>query len=486
MDRREFLKGAAVLGTAAMLPGCRGSGSTQAGGPRIAIVGAGIAGLSAAHHLAKAGIKAEIYEAGHRPGGRIMTLKDVMGPGLWTEAGGEFIDSTHADLLGLAREMGLPLSDMQGEAYAAYRPTAWRFGGRNRSEAEVLAEVKLAAKRLQGDIDALPEEIAAGTAGAAEELDHLSLEEYLERRGVTGWFGDLLATAYATEFGLDAGEQSCLNLLTMVDLDASHGEFRVYGDSDERYRVEGGNQQITDALARKYESDLRYGHRLEALDGGSGGYRLHFQGPSGAVEKRADAVILALPFTLLRAVDLRLELPPGKRRAIAELGMGTNAKLFVGYKERTWRKNGWLGGFHTDGAVQGGWDHTQTQAGDACGLTVFQGGRAGVELGAGTPLSRADAFADELEALFPGSRAARNGRVGAFHWPTYPLSLGSYSCYRTGQWTGIGGEEGRSVGDLHFAGEHCSAEFQGYMNGGAETGRLAAEAILRKARPLRG
>ena len=487
--RREFLKGALLLGAGALVPGCRkpggSSGATPAAGasgaPRIAIVGAGMAGLSAAHTLSKAGLAADIFDAAARPGGRILTLRDVVGPGLFTEAGGEFIDSSHQDMLDLARDMGLQVADMRGEAYASLRPTAYRFDGSLRSEAEVLAEVRLAAGRLQADIDALPEDIASGATGLAAELDRMSLEEYLRDRGVTGWFGDLLKAAYVTEFGLDAGEQSSLNLLTMISLDASGKEFAVYGESDERFRLEGGNQALTDALARRLESRLRYGHRLEALSRKPGGaYVLSFQGPSGAVGHEADAVILALPFTMLRQADLRVELPPGKRRAIAELGMGTNSKLFLGYASRPWRDAGYLGYFYGDGALQSGWDHTQTQPGGAGGLTVFQGGSAGLALGEGSPAARAEGFAGELEALFPGSGKARNGRVGAFHWPAFPLSLGSYSCYKPGQWTSFGGEEGGSVGDLHFAGEQCSAEFQGYMNGAAQTGRLAAEAVIAK------
>lgn len=492
LDRRAFLTGAMLLGAGALLPGCRrpdtagktgspGGASAGTGAPpRVAIVGAGIAGLSAAHHLSKAGIRAEIFEAGARAGGRILTLKDIMGPGLYTEAGGEFIDSSHADMLGLARELGLTVSDMRDGRYADLHPNAWHFGGRHRSDAEVLAEVRNAAERLQGDIDALPDAITAGTGGLAQRLDRMSLEEYLRDRGVTGWFGDLLKAAYVTEFGLDAGNQSSLNLLTMVSLDSSGGEFAVYGESDERYRVEGGNQGVTDGLAGRLESRIRTGHRLEALDGRDGDFRLSFQGPGGAVEHRAEAVILALPFTLLRSVDIRVELPPLKRRAIAELGMGTNSKLFAGFKERPWRKNGYLGYFYADGAIQSGWDHSQTQPGEAGGLTIFQGGAAGLALGGGSADSKLAAFAGDLENLYPGSRAAHNGKAAIFHWPGFPLSLGSFSCYRPGQWTGFGGEEGKPVGDLHFAGEQCSGDFQGYMNGGAESGRVSAEAIIAK------
>jgi monoamine oxidase len=67
------------------------------------------------------------------------------------------------------------------------------------------------------------------------------------------------------------------------------------------------------------------------------------------------------------------------------------------------------------------------------------------------------------------------------HWPTFPWTLGSYACFLPGQWTGIRGAIGERVGNLHFAGEHCAFDNQGFMEGGCETGEWAAQAVLRTA-----
>lgn len=479
-SRRDFLKGAAVLGAASVLPGCGGKNKRS---PRIAIVGAGIAGLHAAHVLAKAGITAEIYEAGARAGGRILTMRNIVAPGLYTEAGGEFVDSGHEDMHNLAREMGLPMLDALGPDQAGFIENAWFAGGRLRTEAEVVAAVRDLSSAIRTDIDSLPEDILAGATGAVADLDRLSLEEYLDKRGVTGWFRDLLSAAYVAEFGLDAGRQSCLNLLTLVSFDVSGGRFEVFGESDERYRIQGGSQALTEALALRHQDKLRLNHRLEAVGIQGENHVLSFQGPGGAVEVAADMVILALPFTLLRTVEFRMELPEAKRKCIRDLAYGTNSKLFLGFSSRPWIKAGYAGNFFTDGLLQCGWDHTKVQPGPAGGITLFQGGTAGLDLAKGGALAQADAAAGPMELVFPGSTAARNGSVGAFHWPTYHLSLGSYACYQPGQYTGLRGEEGKPVGNLFFAGEHCSLDYQGYMNGGAATGREAAEAVLAKLKP---
>lgn len=470
-----------ALGAAALLPGCR---TKETGGPRIAIVGAGIAGLHAAHILSKGGLAADLYEAGARAGGRMLTLQGLAAEGLWTEAGGEFVDSSHQDMLDLAKEFGIGIQDAMGGDLAGLIENSWLFGGQPRSEKEVADAVHAGCGAILRDIEALPESITAGAGGKAAELDRISLSDYLAGRGVTGWLRTLIETAYTGEFGLDAGEQSCLNLLTMVSLDVSGGRFEVFGESDEKYRLQGGSQALTDAMSRKYADRIHYDSRLEAIAPDGNGYRLSFQGGNGsAQERKADAVVLALPFTLLRKVDMRVELPEAQRKAIAELGYGTNSKLFLGYSTRPWRKAGFAGTFFTEGLIQNGWDHTRTQAGPAGGITVFQGGSAGLALGQQSPASQAEGFSKAVDAMFPGSHAARNGKSGAYHWPTHPWSLGSYACYKVGQWTKIAGEEGKATGNLFFAGEHCSQDYQGYMNGGAETGRRAAEAILTKWRP---
>src|SRR5690348_524055 len=95
LSRRDFLQNALVLGTGVLLPGCKAKPPSRAlsgGGPRVAVVGAGIAGLAAAHRLSREGIKAPVFEAAQRVGGRILTLAELVAPGTSTEAGGEFID----------------------------------------------------------------------------------------------------------------------------------------------------------------------------------------------------------------------------------------------------------------------------------------------------------------------------------------------------------------------------------------------------------
>jgi monoamine oxidase len=308
-------------------------------------------------------------------------------------------------------------------------------------------------------------------------LDQLSIAEYLDRLGVSGWLRRLIDVAYLTEYGLETGEQSSLNLLTLIGTD-TNADFAVFGNSDQRYKLLGGNEQIPQALARELGPGIKTEHRLVRVRHNAHGVQLSFDTAGVAHDVKADAIVLALPFTLLRGIDLGDTLPPAKMQAIRELGYGRNAKFLIGTHRRVWREQGFGGDLYTDLPIQTGWDGSRLRAGERGVYTFFVGGDAGTALGQGTANEHAGPFAAHLDSVFPGVAAQRTGSVARVHWPSEPYALGSYSCYRPGQWTTLAGLQQSRVGPIFFAGEHCSAEFQGYMNGAAQTGREAAAALL--------
>jgi monoamine oxidase len=176
------------------------------------------------------------------------------------------------------------------------------------------------------------------------------------------------------------------------------------------------------------------------------------------------------------------------RRFIREVGYGDNAKVMAGFRARPWREAGWSGAFYTDLPFQLCWDNTRMQPGAAGGVTWFLGGEAGRAAAEGAAEDWAARFAAALDRILPGVAAQRNGTAARYHWPTQRWARGSYVCFRPGQYSGfarphmyVEEEDGRQdavAGRLVFAGEHVSDAFQGYMNGAAQTGRLAARAVL--------
>jgi monoamine oxidase len=478
ITRRDFLAGGAAAAVSVSLRGLVPAAAPMARPPvRVIVVGAGISGLTCAYRLRAAGVGVRVFEAQHRAGGRMSSLRGHFEDGQVAELGGELIDSGHTHLRGLAQELGLAIDDLAPEGLEE-RPV-WFFGGAKRSEAEVVeaflpVAVRIAAARARLGQD----DVTYRSEGAAQELDRLSVAEWLDRIEVPRWFRQLLDVAFTTEFGLEIDRQSALNFLTTIDTVAE--PFRVYGESDERFHVRGGNDLVPQTLARRLGGGaIELGCVLERIRRRPDGLvECSLRRGGRAFAAAADHVVVTLPFSLLRDVAIEADLTPAKRRAIAELGYGTNAKLMIGFQQRTWRTDfGSSGSTLTDLPYQLTWETSRLQAGRSGILTNFTGGRHGLELGTGAAAERAAEVARQLDGVYPGLSASRT-REARFHWPSFPYTRGSYACYLPGQWTALRGAEGEPAGNLHFAGEHCSLAAQGFMEGGCETGERAAAEVM--------
>src|SRR5688572_5456691 len=224
-SRRRFLRDSALAGAAVTFGafGCRRepapatsqTPASSAGAPRVAVVGAGMAGLNAAYKLQQVGLRARIFEGSDRVGGRMFTARDLLGDGLTTELGGEFIDSTHEEMLALMNEFGLEQLDTQGPAAAKLKPETYFINGRHYTQPEAARAFVPIAKRIFADYDPLGD-VDYRTEGGGTALDRQSVAQYLDSLDVTGWMRELLDVAYVTEYGLDAGEQSALNFVFLI------------------------------------------------------------------------------------------------------------------------------------------------------------------------------------------------------------------------------------------------------------------------------
>lgn len=237
ISRRKFIldvtKTAAVIGAVGLYEACKPvNKKTQ---PAIAIVGGGIAGLHAAYILKNAGFIAQVYEGSPRVGGRIMSVDGMMGDGLWTEMGGEFIDSTHADMLSLATKFNLPLIDRRAGSELGLDEFACYFKGKRYVMSDVVKAIQPVAAQIQADIDSLSEIISFDKYNSSDlALDNISITAYTEKLGLTGWFKEFINTSYTAEYGMEAAEQSAINFLSIFD-PGNGNDTQLYGDSDERY-----------------------------------------------------------------------------------------------------------------------------------------------------------------------------------------------------------------------------------------------------------
>jgi monoamine oxidase len=443
----------------------------------VAIVGAGLAGLVCAHRLKRAGVNATIYEASNRTGGRTYTARNMLPEGVTTELGGEFIDTNHETLLGLVDEFGFDLVDLAAEVKSSQEPATWFINGREVKIADLARRFQPLARRMAA---AMRQARYSKTRFA--QLDALSITEWLdEADDLDGVLRTALLESYRSEYGLEPEEQSVFNLLSLIDFEEPN-LFKIYGASDERYRIRQGNDAVAGAIAKNLASQIRTGATLQAVAPGTTGRRLKLTVREDGSSRDAeyDHVVLALPFSTLRNADLsRLPLSKTKRRAIAELGYGTHTKLIGAFRGRPWQSvSNKTGACFTDNGLQYVWETSTGQRGNTGVLTNFLGGKAGVAAGTGDIEARFRRALPLLDQVFPGTAQQYVADSALrFAWTDNPYSKGSYACPKPGQWAFFDHMAERS-GTLHFCGEHTSEDFQGFMEGAAETGARAAREVL--------
>jgi monoamine oxidase len=470
--------------------------------PRIAIVGAGIAGLNAALTLLDAGLSCDIYEASDRVGGRMHSDVVTWADGMVSEWCGEFIDAHHATIHQLITRFGLDTIALD-RGSAGLAQSLIYFLGHSYDAEELTRDFQALAPRLQQQLQeaGFPTTHAHFTQ-AGLRLDQLSAYEWIEQYvagGHTAPVGRYLDAACSSVYGLDTNEQSSLNLVYLFgSLDSLRGSIiprPMQGNS----KIVGGNERLPLAIASSLpQGRIHLGHQLVALERtGDVALTLTFDTADSSVQTQCDKVILALPFSALRRVDYqRAGFDLLKRTAIEQLGYGTISKLFLQFDRPYWYDHGpWpsphSGFLVTDLDIQTLWDVSIGQTGAHGLLENYTSGRHGAAYAPPAPYTTNDDFAGiqryaqdclrQLERVFPGISAHYTGRA-ALSYPTGdPYLLGSYACWRVGQYTQFGGYEGVRQGPVHFAGEHCSIEFQGYMEGAAQEGARAGREIAQEA-----
>jgi monoamine oxidase len=484
--RRELLRdagavGAAALGVTAFGRFAPAAGATPA--PRIVVVGAGLAGLTAAYRLKQAGYTAALHEASDRVGGRCWTIRGAFADGQFGEHGGELIDQGHTAIRHLAQELGLGLDNLLQAERNGTDPTYY-FDGAHYSFADATRDLRDVWSKLHSDLSAASyPTLFDNFTERGFELDHLSIVDWINESvpgGIGSRLGQLLDVAYNIEYGAESNVQSSLNLIYLLGY-AGPGNLRIFGKSNEKYRVTGGNDQIPARLAAALSGQITLGSRLVAVRRSNDGtYTLTFRQGGSTRTVVADRVVLALPFSILRSsVDLtRAGFSSLKRTAIAQQGMGTNSKLHVQFRNRHWESLDSNGETYADTGYQNTWEVTRAQSGRSGILVDYTGGTIGASFGTGTPQQRAQQFLAQIEPVLPGITAQWNGRATVDFWTAYPWTLGSYSYWKVGQYTQFAGIEGRPERNAFFCGEHTSVDFQGYLNGAVDTGERAAGEVI--------
>jgi monoamine oxidase len=485
LTRRQVIAGGTGLALAAAMSGPLPR-ALAATAPRVVIVGAGLAGLSCAYQLKQAGYRADVYEASDRVGGRCWTRRGDFADGQIAEHGGELIDQSHTEVRQLAQSLGLNLDNLLS-AEPNGTEDFYYFDGQPYSFAQATDDLKVIWQQVHKDVSAASyPTLFNSSTERGRQLDRMSITDYIKAYvpgGTSSKLGQLLDVAYNIEYGAECNVQSSLNMLYLLAF-SGQGQLRIFGPSNEKYHVRGGNDQIATGLANALAGQIKLGSAMTSIRRNADGtYKLSFAlAGGGSTSATADRVVLALPFSILRTLDYsKAGFAPLKQTAIKELGMGTNSKLHIQFSDRYWNVIGNNGNTFADTGYQNTWEVTRAQPGRSGILVDYTGGLVGASFAPenGDATVRAQQFLNQIDPVLPGIKTGHwNGRATIDYWTGYPWTKGSYSYWKTGQYTKFAGMERAIDGACHFCGEHTSIDFQGYLNGAVETGyRAAAEVI---------
>lgn len=493
ITRRDLMIGGAMGAGLLAIP----RGARAAGQPSITIVGGGIAGLTCALTLADAGYDSTVYEASGRIGGRMFTNRTNYFGGQITEWGGELIDSGHKTVRKLAARFNLRLDNLLNAQPNGSRDI-YRIDNQYYPATQADADFLAMADALYADLDAAgyPTRFDDFTA-QGQSLDQMSIRQWINSRvpgGVNSKLGQVLDAAYNIEFGADIEKQSALNLIYLLGFQPGNQQLDMFGESDEKFHIRGGNQQLPEAIADDLgDGVVKTGHSLVRLvETPNGRYRCTFERASSTVEVVSDYVVLAIPFAILKNIDTaQAGFDARKKRAINHLGGGHNGKLQLQFAQRDWLGTGpWPGkanGSSYSESYQASWEATRAQDGAAGILVLYSGGSNTDSMKTTVPFATAadpkvqqDAQKGlgQITQTFPN--LSWNGKATQSLMHKNPYANLAYSFYKPGQYTDFGGYEAHKQGGVYFCGEHTTQDFQGFMEGGAITGQDTADKLIKK------
>ena len=466
ITRRDMLQRSLAAAAGVLLSERLGALSAQGKPGRVVIIGGGFSGLAAAYELSRAGYIVTVVEARNRVGGRVLSFSDLV-PGKNVEGGGELIGSNHSTWVAYAKQFKLEFLDVSEEDAEA----PIMLGGKRLSAdaAEALwEELEAASNKLNADAAKVPDAFEPWRTPDAEALDRRTLKAWIDGIDASPLCKTGLDAMMTADNGVISEWQSYLGNLAMV----KGGGLEKYWTESEVYRCKGGNQQLARRLATAVGSE-RVMTRMPVTQVQVNDKLARITLANGRVLEAEHVLLTAPPSVWNRiAFDplLPLTLMPQ---------MGSNIKCLIALKNRFWRNADLAPDSFTDGPLHMTWDGTDGQPGPGAALVAFSGGPAAEQTREWAPASRIEQHVAALEKMYRGIRPAFV-RARYMDWPGDAWTKGSYSFPAPGQVTSQGPTLRQGIGRLHFAGEHSSYGFMGYMEGALESGAAAARRIAQR------
>ena len=439
----------------------------------VTVIGAGLAGLSAAYDLHRAGWNVIVLEARDRVGGRVYSLRGFSN-GLVVESGGEFIDESHKRMLAFAEQFGLKLGKVgswqgQDQDWASFEGRAGPMSDRDLWGVNLHDEVGRIWLALAELAQYVSDPYQPQTARDAERLDQQSTADWLNSLDAHPLAKKDFIQHIRSEYTCEPEQHS------LLDLARNAAMYYTSLERNMNYRVIGGNDLIPCALADTL-SDVRLKAPVTSVSLLPDEVVVTFKQADTYHTLRSTFAILAIPLTTARLIDFDPPLPSAHQRMVNELSYGAVTKVLIEYRKRFWEGRGWNGRLTSDSPIVLTWHATSHIEHEHGIITAYTGGEPGAKLAALSDEERTRLAVAEIESLFPGSSTLIE-RTATVAWPNEPYTRASYAALAPGEVTALWKTLFEPVGRLFFAGEHATP-IQGFMEGAVESGQRAAATIL--------
>ncbi len=483
MNRRKFLKiSGAGVGSLAVSPLLEKAASAKPGrlaegGKKVIVVGAGLSGLAVAYELNYKGYDVVVLEAQSRPGGRIHTVRAPFSDGLHVEAGGMFVPDHHDFTMKYIRELEVDVQPIyMGSGESVYHVGGKRLIGGIRKVDDWPFELTEQEKqqgvswRSNQYINKLVKKLGdpRDPEWPGEDIkyfDKYTLAGLLKKHGASPGAIKLLGLGYLDSWGEGIDSFSALAGLRDMRL----------ADNFIGYMIKNGADNLPKAFARKLQKQIHYGAAVTYIEQNSEGVKVVYQQVGVKKTLRADHVVCAIPFSVLKNVDVSPAFSSWKQRAINELPFTSLSRIFLQFKKRFWLDSNLSGFSYTDLPIMWTRNMTGAQPGPRGILEAYITGDHSRKITAMKEPERLSYVLKYLNQIFPG--AEDHVEAGyASCWDADPWARGGYSWLKPGQLAGIGRHIATPEGRIHFAGDHTS-KWPSWMQGAFESGNRVAREI---------
>jgi monoamine oxidase len=438
----------------------------------VVVVGAGLAGLTAARELSGAGLEVRVLEARDRVGGRTLSQSVGDHPEDIVEVGGQWVGPTQHEVLGLAQDFGIETYPQHATGKNLFEDDHGKLkrytGTIPMLQPHVMVDygqADLRLKRLIKTVD--PETPWAGEN--AERLDEQSFATWIRRTAKTKTAREALTTAVRAVFSVEPADVSLLHVLFYA---ASAGGWDDLLDTEggaQQDRLAGGTQQLSIRMADELGDRVELSEPVRAIRSDEEGVV--------ASEVSARRVIVAVPPTLAGRIEYDPPLPGLRDQLTQRMPMGTVIKCMAVYEEPFWRADGLTGqAISLPGPAQVVFDNTPPNG--SAGLIAFLEGNDARELASVPEVERREAVLRGFQRLF-GRRAGDPMDYVEKDWSAEPYSRGCYAgVLGPGAWTAYGRHLREPVGRIHWAGTETATRWMGYMDGAIQSGKRAAAEVM--------